>query len=707
VRYKFDITTVPPWKRWSRDALARIHLSKLPEVEPPIDVLSCTDPELVTDAICEVVPWKRKYEHHQWLHSVCSHVCRLLPMMTPRDITRVILAFSSLHGKRKTNKLLYYNYEAFSSLFQALPHATLTEKTFLPVLRAYHRMGVNHEPFVQAAGARIVSGELELSPADLAEVVRLHGMGKIRNPKLFDFAAEVLDLRFAYFSEDAVGDMARTFCELSYYCDPFVAALRRELPYRLHEYSWWNLLDIGEMYLKFKIQDREIVERIGNEIFKLVFSMKDHYPAKALKILAFLDLGDKRTFRLLIRTLPRTIPRLSAQGTADTIMACAAIDVVPTATYHRLKGTRLYQKLVSKLLPDIASLPPITLCNVFAALVQVGHKPTELCSNMEALVKHRPFKFHVEHLISLLRDFRHFEHRGQDIFIQLLRRQQELSECTPSALSAVPFVLAGQPRPIAGPQEEAEHKFLREVSRLLCKPGNYALPEDARSYRKKDDLWWQKLRQKHFRLRRQLSDKNASVLHGQVDGNHDAQAELGLANPALLFLTRTECVQLICGCADVDWQDETLLECIVQWLCHGRRYAELEPVDVANILSAFSRLRFTSELLRVALEHAVLRTAPDLPADKCAASLRSALDVGMGVRSAAILAIIRRCTSEMTFVPSPDLALLQGLGPIIQDMAEQEVLAAASDTKLLQRMPLEFNLFTQALSTSSGARAPL
>jgi hypothetical protein len=27
----------------------------------------------------------------------------------------------------------------------------------------------------------------------------------------------------------------------------------QELPYRLHEYAWWNLIDIGEMYVVLQV----------------------------------------------------------------------------------------------------------------------------------------------------------------------------------------------------------------------------------------------------------------------------------------------------------------------------------------------------------------------------------------------------------------------------------------------------------------------
>lgn len=107
--------------------------------------------------------------------------------------------------------------------------------------------------------------------------------------------------------KDEVGDIARTFNQLRHRSEAFIQVLRREWPYRMHEYAWWNLIDIAEMYLTLQIDDREIIERIGNEVFKLVYAMKYNYVAKALKVIAYLESGDERTYRLLIRAMPRRI----------------------------------------------------------------------------------------------------------------------------------------------------------------------------------------------------------------------------------------------------------------------------------------------------------------------------------------------------------------------------------------------------------------
>ncbi|CAJ1448040.1 unnamed protein product, partial [Effrenium voratum] len=134
-RSKVNIAKFPPWRRWPKDGVQRLKHWKLPEVEPAIDVLECEDTALVADALSEVVPWKRRWHHHDWLNAVCGRVRELLPRMAPQEVVRVLLAFGELYTKRKRHTLLFQNYETYTQLFQALPVEVATEKSLLPLMR--------------------------------------------------------------------------------------------------------------------------------------------------------------------------------------------------------------------------------------------------------------------------------------------------------------------------------------------------------------------------------------------------------------------------------------------------------------------------------------------------------------------------------------------------------------------------------------------
>lgn len=695
-RGKANLAKYPPWRRWPKDGIQRLKRWRLPEVEPAFDILSCEEPGLVAGAISEVVPWKRRWEHHVWLHEVCSHLRTLLPQMEPADVMRVILAFGELYTKRKRHTLLFHDFETYTQLFQALPVEVATEKSLLPLMRCYRRMGVSHEPFVRAICDRVVEGEVELSPGQLSELVQIHGELKLRSPRLFDFAAEALDLRFPYFSEDQVGDLARTFRTLQYHCPLFLAVLRRELPYRLHEYAWWNLIDIGEMYVVLQVQEKDIAERIANEVYKLILNMKYSYPAKALKILAFLEVGDKRTLRLLVRNVPRSISYLSPQAAAETIVSCVSLDIQPEDVFHRLKAWRLYLVLLKKLMPELGSLTPKMTCDVVAAIAKAGQKEFQFAVHVEAAVDQRPFKFHAEHLISMLRDFATLQQPCAKMRRLLLNREHELPECTPSALCALPAALAGHQ---TGPDEDqVEERMLERISDLLCKPGVYKLPTDGRVFRSKDDFWWEQMRQRHFRLRRRAKERGSAV--------PTAEEEEPLEGPpAVVHVSREECVQLVVGCAKLDFRHEALLKGVTSWLCEGRRHAELSAEEVAAFLDSFAQLGYAQPLLRAALEHALLRVAPEMPPESCTRALQGAIDVGMSVRGTAVRSLLRRCGSRLKQLPEEDAEKLRHLAASVLHQAESEVLATASLTKLgdqAQRLPLDLQLFRKAVTDQLG-----
>jgi hypothetical protein len=242
--------------------------------------------------------------------------------------------------------------------------------------------------------------------------------------------------------------------------------------------------------------------------------MKYGYTAKALKVLALLDTSDARTFRLLIRTLPGKLRNFTPLVAAETILACAAVDVEPLVVYHRLRGHRLYRMLTAQLAQDVAALSPKMVCDVFAALARVGQREDDLKRAIEEVVDKRPFKFHLEHLVSLLRDFGVLGFRSRDLRFLACQRRHQLPECTPSALCAVPYALALHPSQSQNPKacDETERLFLAEVSKLLCTSGAYLLPSDPRAFRTKDDFWFQEMRQRHFRLRRRAKLAGVAVV---------------------------------------------------------------------------------------------------------------------------------------------------------------------------------------------------
>eukprot|EP00435_Cladocopium_sp_Y103_P053012 s631_g16.t2 len=170
---------------------------------------------------------------------------------------------------------------------------------------------------------------------------------------------------------------------------------------------------------------------------------------------------------------------------AETIVSCVSLDIQPQDVFHRLKAWRLYLVLLKKLMPELGSLTPKMTCDVVAAIAKAGQKEFQFAVHVEAAVEQRPFKFHAEHLISMLRDFASLQQPCAKMRRLLLKREHELPECTPSALCALPAALAGHR---SGDEGQVEQRMLEIISDLLCKPGAYRLPTDGRVFRSKAPL---------------------------------------------------------------------------------------------------------------------------------------------------------------------------------------------------------------------------
>ncbi|SPJ10660.1 conserved Plasmodium protein, unknown function [Plasmodium sp. DRC-Itaito] len=87
-----------------------------------------------------------------------------------------------------------------------------------------------------------------------------------------------------------------------------VNVLNNELYKCLHEYKYYNIIDIFEFYTIFEINNKNMIKRFINEINKFVNIIKYGYQAKILILFVFnkqyLQLENIKTIRRLIRRIP-------------------------------------------------------------------------------------------------------------------------------------------------------------------------------------------------------------------------------------------------------------------------------------------------------------------------------------------------------------------------------------------------------------------
>ena len=102
-------------------------------------------------------------------------------------------------------------------------------------------------------------------------------------PDFSAFVATRVTERFRWFTEENIGDLCRSFTKLRFRRDAFFATLGQELPFVLHEYQYWNLIDVALSFLELRVRNRDLEGRFGSETFKLIFQMKCDYVGQALK----------------------------------------------------------------------------------------------------------------------------------------------------------------------------------------------------------------------------------------------------------------------------------------------------------------------------------------------------------------------------------------------------------------------------------------
>jgi len=293
-----------------------------------------------------------------------------------------------LPSRYNTKPLLYQNTNFYSKLIKSLDWSTVYSSTalsrtrtlspLLAIVRSISRMGLPNET-VQSALIPLLSDTTanlprEPKPVHLVELVQICAKHKLVHADLFSHVIDQLSIDFNSFHEDLIGDLVRSFTNLNYYDPDFQSTLERELPVRVHELAWWNLVDLGDYYANnvqslTEDEARDMIARISNEIWKWIPDMRSGYAAKALRVLSQLDSGDERTRRSLIRAIPKSMGKMHANVAAETIVAAAKVGYSPRAKYGNRHGSVFYRRVVARLLGDFQDKSVRPLEKVSAKLI--------------------------------------------------------------------------------------------------------------------------------------------------------------------------------------------------------------------------------------------------------------------------------------------------------------------------------------------------
>ncbi|CEM26287.1 unnamed protein product [Vitrella brassicaformis CCMP3155] len=486
-RGKKDLSMVPPWYRHARTN----HKIKAPKVDVTVTAKalgSIHDADALTETLVEAVPWRR--DDRTFLAAAVRRIDELLPSLSHSNAVQLLIGFGAT--RRRHDPVL-------AKLVGRIDPAAVVDENAVELVSATKRLNLGSAGFdlCDAICRRIAAEDIWLSESQLAALMRLHGKTKTISPVLFGYVVSRCRDRFDFFTEDEIGDLCRAFRDIRYRDDAFFKVLHEHLPYRLHEYRYWNLIDIAECYQKLDVQDREIITRVGVEAWKLIFTLKKTYPVKALTVLSFLDAMEPGVFRGILRTLFGSLRyRIPTDLVAESIVACQRCGYTKRNLYHRL-SVWLQQRV-----REISR--PLLVTEVVAALAKVPCTEPALFRAIGREVQRNPQLYHFEHLVSIARDFVYLGYSLEPFLQELCTalRLPEVPTSSPSALACVPFVLGHwSPPPSMLPGGTHPYRDLLALTlELLAAPNTYTLRRDL--YDGKDDVWAEgedrRIRDVHF-----------------------------------------------------------------------------------------------------------------------------------------------------------------------------------------------------------------
>ena len=394
------------------------------------------------------------------LDQFCESLAPSLQEMSVPEKIKLSCAFGQLREFSVVNRvadrynykpLLYVNRSFYTALVKSIDWTSLYASTsahtrslsvVLQVVRSVNRMSLDKQSISTVLNG--VLTELTHYPKigtsqQLTELIMIASKNRLVHASFFDRVISDLSSNHNMYSEDLIGDLARSLTTLGFYSDKFHDVLTRELPLVSHELSWWNLIDLATYYKSvvpkpFNDTDLEVVTRLSNECWKWIPDMRCGYAAKALIVLSELDVSDKRTIRSLIRHIPRSLGKLHQPLAAESIVASARVGYDPRIRYGKRYGSVLYRRLAGKLVSSpqhgqvspLASVSPDLMVQVVEALASVKRPQNELFDFVVFDISKNPDRYSLDHLVALERVFRdsHRFGRSRNVISKLLNARK-------------------------------------------------------------------------------------------------------------------------------------------------------------------------------------------------------------------------------------------------------------------------------------------
>ncbi|SCN45023.1 conserved Plasmodium protein, unknown function [Plasmodium malariae] len=205
----------------------------------------------------------------------------------------------------------------------------------------------------------------------------------------------------------------------------FVAVLNKELKKNLHEFKYYNLVDVFEFYTIFNINNKNLIKRFINETDKYINIMKYGYHARALILFSlnrqYLEIENEKTVRRLIR---RISYMLNFSWPVEFI-----IEVIIACSYFSCKD-RVFKNLFLYLKNNIKNcIHPTVIINLLQALVPINKiNFTVFHQIINYLKKYIKTRNNISYVIYMLKHMSALNYKDMDFFFFFLSFQNVVNQ---------------------------------------------------------------------------------------------------------------------------------------------------------------------------------------------------------------------------------------------------------------------------------------
>ncbi|KAK2195813.1 hypothetical protein BdWA1_002408 [Babesia duncani] len=351
------------------------------------------DVSLTFQKVSLTVPTKR---HRRMCIKIVQAVETILAELPKQTIFKFLVSLSTITNtiefqiaeeSSRDGNIKQSCWKISQRLFEALEDFTLCDENIFHLLNSYIRLCAFYAQDVMEFSRiyhRVIDAiinDVYTSPKVLDDMINIYSRNGLYDYRFAKYCSDRISNGFEMFNEDQIGNFCRYMVRIvnvrngtrrgsfndfwvssiftvedtqkllswDFNNSKFIKSMDKHLPFVLHEYTYYNLMDIAQMYSVFRIKSDAVIPRFSTELWRHLYVLKYGYPLKALVTLSSLGLGDAATFGRLVRNIPSMLAyRWPLSLVTETMMSCAKVGIGEQKIYNRL-GEYIQRRLCTQI----------------------------------------------------------------------------------------------------------------------------------------------------------------------------------------------------------------------------------------------------------------------------------------------------------------------------------------------------------------------